>query len=619
MQKPILPARAGVFVVLVVVAALFSPLPFGGARAQDRADEEDDLLTILITASRFAQTADETLAPVTVITREEIEETQAATVEEVLRTVPGVALTNHGGVGKSTSLFLRGTDSTHVLVLVDGVKIGSATSGGTPFQYLPLGQVEKIEVVRGPRSSLYGSEAIGGVIQIFTRKGAKDARPRASVGGGSHNTYHGDIGVSGGAQNAWYSLSASAYSTDGFNACRGPGGCGAVEPDDDGYDNQSVSLHGGVSWSDALDIEGHFFNSDSEAEFDGNFQNESEAVTQTASAKATLQVSRRWRSSVLISESKDQSDNFKAGASSSAFNTTREQVNWQNDFRIGGGVRMVAGVDYLNDKVGGSTHYAVDSRDNTGVFALLRGQINANDLEVSLRNDDNQQFGNHTTGSVAWGRDFGGGRLTASYGTAFSAPTFNQLYWPNFENPDLNPEQSRSIDLGFSRSRGGARLAVNLFRTDIEELIVGFPAVNINKAEITGIEITAATTPGTWGDWEVRASFTVQDPKDAGGGANDGNLLPRRPKLLMNWDIARRVGRHRIGATLSARSKAYDRAANTDATAGFAVVNLRGEVALRENWRLLLKVNNVLDKKYQTVLDYPQDERNFMATLRWTP
>lgn len=628
MQKPILPTRAGVVVVFVVVATLFSLLPFDGAHAQDRADEEDDLITILITASRFAETADEALAPVTVITREDIEQTQAATVEEVLRTVPGVVLTNNGGVGKNTALFLRGTDPDHVLVLVDGVKVGSATSGVTPFQHLPLDQIEKIEVVRGPRSSLYGSEAIGGVIQIFTRKGARNARPRASLGGGSHNTYYGDIGVSGGAQNAWYSLSASAYSTDGFNACRGPGGCFTVEPDDDGYENQSLSLRGGVSLSDALQVEGNFFNAESETEFDGRSQNESESTVRVASVKADWQIDPGWRSSLQVGESKDESDNFKDGAYSSAFNTTREQVGWQNNFRLNNGARIVAGVDYQEDRVDSSTRYAVDSRDNTGVFALFRtGLGGGGDFEAALRNDDNQQFGNHATGSVAWGRDFGGARITASYGTAFKAPTFNQLYWPAggccAGNPNLKPEESRSFDFGVSKIRGNLSVSVNVFRTQVDNLIDltdDFSTnLNLDKAEITGLEIAAATMPGAWGDWDVSASVTVQEPKDAAGGANHGKQLRRRPKLLMNWDIARRIGRHHIGAALFARSKAYDDAANTRPTSGFAVVNLRGEVALHKNWRLLLKVNNALDKEYETVLNYPQDGRNLMATLRWTP
>lgn len=631
MFKSILPARAGALFV-VLVAALAALLT---AAAHAQADEDDDLLTILITASRFAETADEALAPVTVITRQEIEDKQAATVEEVLRAVPGITLSNNGGVGKQTGLFLRGTESNHVLVLIDGVKVGSATLGTTPFQHLPLDQVEKIEVVRGPRSSLYGSEAIGGVIQIFTRKGAGDARPRLSLGAGSHGTGKGDIGVSGGTQNAWYNLNASVYSTGGFNACRGrpsvgafgtpgyaPGaGCFADEPDDDSYENQSVSLRGGVALSDALDIEGNFFNSDSETEFDGGFQNQSETVTRAASAKATLQVNGRWRSSLLIGESKDESDNFKDGEYSSTFNTTRKQVNWQNNFRLNANSRVVAGVDYQDDKVDSSTTYEVDERDNTGVFALLRTRRNADDFELSLRHDDNQQFGGHTTGSAAWGRDLGGGnRITASYGTAFRAPTFNDLYWPGCGNQDLEPEQSNSFDLGFSRAGNNTSVAVNLYRTEIENLVLfNCPNENVDKTEITGLEISAATRPGAWGAWEVSANFTVQDPKHAGGGANHGKQLIRRPKLLMNWDLARRFGRHRIGAQLHARGRAFADAENTRATPGFAVLNLRGEVALPNDWRLLLKINNALDKAYETAEYYPQDGRNFMATLRWTP
>ncbi|MDD9811404.1 MAG: TonB-dependent receptor [Gammaproteobacteria bacterium] len=624
MSNHILPARAGavavalftVFVVFTVVAALFG----SAAHAQAANENDDEPLTILITASKFAETADETLAPVTVITRAEIEEKQAATVEEVLRTVPGVALTNNGGVGKNTSLFLRGTASENVLVLIDGVKVGSATNGATPFQHLPIDQIEKIEVVRGPRSSLYGSEAIGGVIQIFTRKGGKDARPRMAVGGGSHDTVQGDFGVSGGSENAWYSISASAYSTEGFNACRGPGGCFTTEPDDDGYDNQSVSLRGGVTVSDALDLEGNFFNSDSETEFDGGRQNESETVTRVAAAKATLRLTEWWRSSLQIGESKDESDNFKDGVYSSTFNSTRAQVDWQNNFRLGDRVRVVAGVDYQDDRVDSSTNYTVDNRDNTGVFALLRTALNANDLEFSARNDDNEQFGNHATGSVAWGRDLGGGkRITASYGSAFRAPTFNELYYPGGGNPGLNPEKSKSLDFGVARVDRNMRLSANLFRTNVEDAIVGWPPSNIDKSEITGLELTAATMPGAWGDWDARANVTVQEPKHAGGGANDGNILIRRPKLLMNWSLTRRLGRHRLGAELHARSRAFIDAANTRATAGFATLNLRGEIALRKSWRLLLKINNALDKEYETVEYYPQDGRNFMATLRYTP
>ena len=640
MQKPGLPALSGIIVVFVlVVLVVFTTATATIARAQESASAEDERLTILITASRFAETVDEALAPVTVITRREIEEKQAETVEEVLRAVPGVVFGNSGGVGKQTSLFLRGAESNHVLVLIDGVKVGNATAGTTPFEHLPIDQIEKIEVVRGPRSSLYGSEAIGGVIQIFTRKGGGKARPRFSISAGSHNTRKGDIGISGGARGlsdgtktAWYNLGASRHSTDGYSACLGStspfAGCfvseDALEKDDDGYENQSVSLRGGVALSEALDIEGNFLNSDNETEFDGGFQNETETTTRLISATATLQVNARWRSSLLVGESKDATDNFKDGNYASTFDTTREQINWQNDFRLSANNRLVAGVDYRDDEVESTTDYAVDSRDNTGVFALLRAERNANDFELALRNDDDEQFGNHLTGSAAWGRNFNNGkRMVFSYGTAFSAPTFNDLYWPNSGNPNLKPENSKSLDLGFSQTGRHAKLAVNLFRTSIDDLIVysynaASPGdstnINLDKATITGMEISGNARRRAW---DFGVGITFQSAKDSGGGANDGKRLARRPRQVMTLDIARRFGKHRIGAGLFARGKAFDDAANARAIAGFTVLNLRFDARLHKHWRLLFKVNNATDKQHEIVDYYPQDGRNFLATLRY--
>ena len=647
MQKPVRPGCSGVlrlfpfnflplgftpYCFRVISVALFFFIA-GGAVAQE--PPPDEPLTILITASRFAETADETLAPVTVITRQDIEEKQAATVEEVLRAVPGITLSNSGGAGKLTSLFLRGTESNHVLVLIDGVKVGNATSGTTPFEHLPLAQIEKIEVVRGPRSSLYGSEAIGGVIQIFTRRGQSETRPAFSVGAGSHNTRRFNVGVSGGAAAAWYNFGLSAYKTDGYNACLGrasvgmfgdpdyvPGaGCFADEPDDDGHKNKAVSIRGGVSLTDALAIEGNFLNSDSETMFDGSFQNESETTTRVSSVKATFQASAQWKSSLLISRSQDESDSFKDGEFRTTFDTTREQINWQNNFRLNENSQIVAGVDYLDDEVGGTTNYNIDSRDNTGVFGLLRTEIDANDLEVSLREDDNEQFGDKTTGSVGWGRNLGdGNRVTASYGTAFTTPTFNDLYSPPAPNPDLDPEKSKSFDFGLSQTGSNGRWAVNLYQTKIDDFIAldetqNYKAFNIDKAKITGLELSGGVTAG---QWDVSANLTLQKPKDASGEHN-GNLLVRRPKQIIQLAAARKIGKHSIGASLRNQDRSFDDAANAREIDGFTVVDVRGEIRAHRHWSLGLKVNNLFDRKYETVSYYPQDEINFMATLRYVP
>ena len=637
MKKSVWPARSGVFIAVFLVG-LFSLLAGGGALAQE--STEGERLTILITASRFAETVDETLAPVTLITREDIEEKQASTVEEVLRTVPGLTLANTGGVGQQTSLFLRGTESNHVLVLIDGVKVGNATSGSTPFEHLPLDQIEKIEVVRGPRSSLYGSEAIGGVIQIFTRKG-RGSRAQFSVGVGSHNTRKTNFGVSHGERDAWFNLGISTESSDGYDACSDFAGCYADEPDDDGYKNLSTSLRGGVSLSEAVSIEGNFLESESETEFDGGSQNESETVTRVAGVKLTFNDNETRSSSLTLARSQDQSDSFKDGTYSSTFDTTRDQISWQGDVRVNDRNRLIVGVDYLNDKIDGGNgggEYDVDSRDNVGVFALWRTQVRANDWEWSLRKDDNQQFGTHNTGSVAWGRDVGDGkRITASYGTAFAAPTFNDLYYPEsvncdppspsiyLSNPNLEPEQSKSFNLGLSQSKGNGRMSVNLFRTEINGLIASDnvgkkeycrgevdvnQSINIKKAKITGIEISGDLRAGAW---DLSASATMQKSINA---KTKEDLL-RRPRRKMDLDVSHRFGKYRIGANLYSQSGSKDTGdADID---GFATLNLRAEARWHKNWNAEIKINNVTDTDFETAAGYPQDGRNLMATLRYVP
>ena len=628
MKKSVWPARSGVFIAVFLVG-LFSLLAGGGALAQE--PTEGERLTILITASRFAETVDETLAPVTLITREDIEQKQASTVAEVLRTVPGLTLANTGGVGQQTSLFLRGTNSKHVLVLIDGVKVGNATSGSTPFEHLPLDQVEKIEVVRGPRSSLYGSEAIGGVIQIFTRKG-RGSRAQFSVGVGSHNTRKTNFGVSHGEHDAWFNIGVSTENTDGYDACRDssckPGTEQYVDDsgnDDDGYKNLSTSLRGGAALSDAVSIEGNFLESESETEFDG-FPNESETVTRVAGVKLTFNDNETRSSSLTLARSQDQSDSFKDGTYSSTFDTTRDQISWQGDVRVNDRNRLIVGVDYLNDKIDGGNgggeydvggnDYDVDSRDNVGVFALWRTQVRANDWEWSLRKDDNEQFGAHNTGSLAWGRDFDeGARITVSYGTAFAAPSFNDLYYPETTysrgNPALEPEQSKSVNLGFSQTRNNGRVAVNFYQTRIDDLIAGFdPPKNIDKAKITGIEISGDLRAG---GWDFAASVTMQKSINA----DTKKDLVRRPRRKMDLDVSHRFGKYRIGANLYSQSGSKDVSdANND---GFATLNLRAAARWHKNWDAEIKINNVTDTDFETAAFYPQDGRNLITTLRYVP
>ena len=607
MNKTLLAGLSGLFVV---------------SSAQTTLAANEEPITIVITAARSAQTVDETMAPVTIIDRKQIEASGATNAPEILATVPGLIITNNGGVGQQTSVFLRGAESDQTLVLIDGVKVGSATLGTTPFQDIPADQIEKIEVVRGPRSSLYGSEAIGGVIQIFTRKGGQGTRPSFSVSAGTDNTSNIQLGVSGGSSDGWYSLNASKFHTDGFNACKGSfsSACFTVEPDDDGYDNTSLSLRGGMRVSDRVSLEAGILNSDSETEFDGSFQNGSETATKVVHLKANFEITDNWASDLLIARSEDDSENSLNDVFASRFNTRRNQVSWQNDVLLGGG-RLIVGMDRINDEVSSDTAFTVTERDNTGVFASFNKELGVNSVEVSLRNDDNQQFGKATTGGIAYGRDLENGRrMTLSYGTAFKAPTFNELYYPGFGNANLEAETSSSIDLGVSGRSENGQWAVNVYRSQIKDLIgfdsVTFAPVNVNKAEIIGLELTRSMQLA---GWNVATSLTLQDPKDASGGSNDGNQLARRAKRIVQLSANREFGKALLGASVTSRGKAFDNMANTTELGSYAVLDLNAQYKIGSKWALGLQVNNVLDEEYETASGYNQNGLNAMLTLRYVP
>lgn len=579
---------------------------------------------IIVTAGRVAQTAEETLASVTVITRRDIERRQTLSVPDLLRGVPGISLSNNGGPGKSTSVFLRGTNSDHVLVLIDGVKVGSATLGSTAFEHIPVEQIERIEVVRGPRSSLYGSEAIGGVIQIFTRKGGGVLKPSFSLGAGSYHTYKGSATVSGGGAESWFNVSLSGVDTRGFNACNGEpnvAGCFTREPDQDGYRNLSGNLRAGHRFDSGAEVDLHWLRTEGDTEFDGAFENESETVQQILSAGLRLMPTDIWTLSLKAGRSRDESDNFKDDAFSSRFDTERDTLSWQNDLTPAPEHLLTLGVDYQDDRVSGSTSYTVAERDNVGLFGQYLGRFGMHELQASLRGDDNEQFGGQITGSLAWGYDFGGGlRITASYGTAFKAPTFNELYFPGFGNPNLSPEESSSIEAGIGDTTAPGSWSVHLYQTDIDDLIAFdadiFAPANIDSARIRGLE---AILDARLGQWDLSGNLTLLDPINKGDGPNRGKRLPRRAKQSLRLDLDRSFGRYSLGATLLGVGRRYDDIANDRELDGYITLDLRGEYRLAQAWRVQARIVNLFDEEYETAAFYNQPGRSFFVTLRYQP
>ena len=576
--------------------------------------------TVVVTATRVARTADETLAPVTVITRQDIERSQAQTLEDVLRGQPGVSVANQGGPGKQSSVFLRGTNSSHVLVLVDGVKVGSATAGLTAFQDLPIEQIERIEIVRGPRSSLYGSEAIGGVIQIFTRKGGGATQPTLALGAGSRGTTQATAGLSGGiGTQGWYSLGLSQIDTDGINACRGTATAGcfvASEPDRDGYRNLSGQARLGWRFGNGLEAEVSWLRADGHNDYDGSFQNQSSTLQEVLGASVSMMLTPDWHSAVKTGRSLDRSRDFKDGAAVGYFNTERTSVSWQNNLQLAPHHLLVAGIDWQNDRVASDTVYDKTGRDNIGLFAQYLADLGRHSVELSARRDDNEQFGVKTTGAAAWGYALAGGtRLTASFGTAFKAPTFNDLYYPGFNNPLLKPERSRTTDLGISGTLDQGRWAVNIYDTKVRDLIGydnGFNLVNISTAHIRGIELVGSKRVDKW---DLRGNLGLTSPEND----DTGKLLARRTEQAITLSADRDFGVWRAGATLRAEGRRFDNAANTVRLGGYATTDLHAEYRMNKQWRVQGRIENVFDRDYETVYLYNQPGRGAFVTLRYQP
>ena len=602
--------------------AVLSALPLLAA-AQDDATALDQ---VLVTATRTPIALQDSIAPAQVIDRTEIERSQSASLQDLLRGRAGINLNNSGGLGKQSSLFLRGTNSAHTLVLVDGVRINTGDLGLAMIQDLPLEQIERVEIVRGPQSSLYGADAIGGVIQIFTRRNTGTFAPHFQLGGGSNGLREASGGIGGSGERGWFGTDIAYQHTDGINSCRGDAatfaGCGADEPDRDGYRNLSMSLRGGYALTDALSVEGTALRAEGENHYDG-YYNYSETLQQVLGGKVRYAPSERFTLTANVGRADNESDNYNDSTWLGAAQTHRDSASVQADFGVAEGQLLSAGVDWSQDNLdGSSTDYLVDSRDNTGVFVQYQARFGAHHLQASARNDDNEQFGNHTTGSLGWGMELGGGfRVNASYGTAFKAPTFSDLYDPWSGVPTLDPEESKSANLGIAQQGDGWRWGLDVYETRIDDLITydatTFMMSQVEKARIRGAELTGSLTVA---GFDLNAQLSHTDPRNrTDGSAQFDNWLARRAQNTARLDVDRSFGGFRAGVTAFGAGKRYDNAANTVRLAGYGTVDLRLEYAISRDWSVLGRVSNVFDREYETVAWYNQPGREYRLSIRYQP
>lgn len=583
-----------------------------------------DLPEMVVTATRSETAKNQLSTASTVYTRKDIEHLQVKTLPELLRGTTGLDMTQNGGLGTTTSVFMRGTNSDHVLVLVDGIKVGSATLGTTPFEFVPIDQVERVEIIRGPQSSLYGSEAIGGVIQIFTRKGSESETPRFSLnaGGGSYDTYRAAGNVSGKWLNSWYSLGASSIGTEGINARQPiPGPYGFSQPDRDGYQNTAMNARAGYRFDNNVEVEASFIRAEGTNEFDSGYGGDHAAfITQTIGVSGNMDIVDNWHSTLRLGQSRDENDNFLPDNSfDSRFNTTRWNVGWLNEVSLTDEHRLILGSDYRLDEVDSTVAYTEKSRYDVGVFGEYRGQFFDNHFfNASVRWDENEQFGDYVTGNVGWRSNWDYGISTfANFGNAFKAPSFNDLYFPNYGNRNLKPEESTSFEAGLAGHHDWGQWEVRAYHTNIDNLITPVPdqnfnysAQNVGKSQIDGIEAEIGTQ---WLGWNSKLSMNMLNPE-----IRDTNKrLPRRADKTLSFDLSRSFGKIDVGTNVMAQDHRFDDPENTAKVAGFVTVDLRTAYHINKNWMLSAKLNNLLDKTYQTVNTYNTQGRNFFLSIHY--
>ena len=565
---------------------------------------------VVVTANRSEVAADQVLASVTVLTRDDIEQSQAPDLVDLLSRQAGIDIARTGGPGQASTLFMRGTNSNHTLVLVDGVRVNTATQGLIDFAHLPLAQIERIEIVRGPRAALWGSDAIGGVIHIFTRDPSK-AFFEARAGS------YGRAGLSAGAgmshEESRLGIVVGGEDLRGFSATNDA--AYGFDPDTDGYRNRNLSLNARTMLgAQRLSFSGLVTEAD--IEFD---QGDTSALNRVFGLALGGPLSERWTHSLVLGHT---SEDLDTPAYLSRFGSARDSLDWINTIAMDASGTLDIGLNWSRESGHSDDGFAgfEQTRRAAALFASWRGQWTAQTIELSLRRDDNEQFDGASTASFAWGWQANNAlRLRASWGQGFRAPNFNELYYPGFfglfeGNPNLQPERSSTGELGLDwRPSPTQELGLSLYRTRIDDLIAfegaNFQAINVNRAAIDGVELDYHLARG---GFSVDGNATWQHATDA----DSGERLLRRPDRKLNLTVGYRFENQ---ATLACEASAFSSRPDFGGAAlsGYARVDLLASAPLADDWTFEARLENVADRDYAQVSGYNTPGRSGTFSLRW--
>ena len=560
--------RARFAVLPLALAAVFVSF---SSFAQTPTQTAPQLKETVVSATRTLTRTDALVSDVVLIDRAEIEKSAGLTLPEILARVPGVQFSSNGGLGKTSNVFIRGAEPRHTLLLIDGVRYGSATTGTPAWDTMPVDMIERIEVLKGPASALYGSEAVGGVVQIFLRKGSKGFNPYASAKLGSDKHSQLATGFTGSTGEVTYALGVQKTQEDGFSATNAKAG-NSFNPDRDGFEQDALSTS--VAWqltgNVKLDASLLYANSVSHTDDGLGRDTRYAGRTRVASTGAQARFMPSWKSQLRFSQSVDASQAVVAAPSvfPGLFKTTQDQITWQNDIDTRLGV-LLLGAEQLKQKVDSTTAYTVKQREVSSYFAGVNGNQGVHSWQANLRRDHNSQFGGNSTGFVGYGLSITPAwRVNASYGTSFVAPSFNQLYFPGFGNAALQPETGQNTDVGVTWTDAGHSLKLVRYDNKIRGFITSATTpVNVPRARIDGLTLAY---DGNFGPLTLRASADTLNPRNE----VTGKRLPRRSTSQFRLGAQYAVGTWAVGGSLLLAGNSFNDTANTQLVDGYTTADI---------------------------------------------
>jgi len=582
--------------------------------------------TIVVTANRSSQSSADLLSSVKVISRVDIDLSSANSVAELLNDVNGLQISQSGGAGQTTSLFSRGTDSGHILVIIDGQRISSATLGQTAFSDLSVEQIERIEVIKGPRAALWGSDAIGGVIQIFTRKLAA-GEIAADLGFGNMKQQQLSISGALGHGDGSTTFTAATKSSDGYDVFDG------AEEDDDGYNRENISIVGHQKINQHWQVNWLAKYNQGESDYDNAYggANESSFENQQWQLSAS-QDNGNWNQNFFIGQQKNESRTFGNGIAEkdgSLFQTTRLQASWLGGLQLTKQLTTNLGFDFIDEEVDTLTPYTITQRDIKAAFTRLAFDNNTIIVDGALRYDDIEGVDSEVTYNFGIGSRFAQNSLISlSVGSGFKAPSFNDLYYPkdfySYGNPDLVAETSDSIELLVKSELSGINTEISVFNTKIDNLIEWQPdenyayhPINVNEAEIDGAELTLSSE---YLGLNHQVQLSYLDAKDS----NTNKPLIRRAKQTASYQISQTWEKLNLLASLNYQGEREDVAFDPVTFEEIRVVlpshtlvNVSAAYQVTTDWSVALKVNNLFDKDYVTNNNYNGQPAQYLLTVSY--